>query len=174
MLAVFIISAIRKLLLGRVFGSDAEGDCAVINVVGKSVNHHGKNHNDILAGLLHREEGNDAVAQVLPAQALKENPADAKLQSKTDEEAAYKEEQFTAHVILGLEDPITVPQETVNDTEDVARDVGDTVGKPEPGVENIESNQGDERVQHAYHSILEQLNASLSGLGFIYLHDNSF
>ena len=156
------------------FGIDPEGDEAVVGVVGQRVNDHSEYHNDVLTSLLHREEGDDVVGQVLPAETLEQDPADTQLQCQTDEETTDEEEELASEVILGLEYPIPVPQETVDDTEDVARDVGDTVRKAQFGVEQIERDQGDERVQHANHTVFQQLYARLAGLGLVYLHDNSF
>ena len=155
-------------------GVNAEGDSAVIDVVGKRIGYHGNNHDDVLAGLLHREEGDDVVRQALPAQALQQYPAHAQLQGQAQEEAADKEHELTLEIVLGLEDPIAVPQETVDDTKDVADHIGDTIGKFQLSVQDIEDDKRDQCVQHTDHSILEQLYARLTGFGFIDLHDNSF
>ena len=155
-----------------VFG--LEGDEAVVHVVGQCVGNHGNYHDDVLAGLLHREEGDDVIGQVLPAESLEQNPADAQLQGQANQEATDKEEKLSLEVIIGLEDPIAVPQETVDDTQHITRNVGDTVGQFQLGVEQIEGDQSDERIQNAYHTVFEQLNARLFGFFLVYLHDNSF
>ena len=151
-----------------------EGDEAVVGVVGEGVHDHGENHDYVLSGFLHREEGDDIVGEVLPAESLKQYPADAQLQSQTDEETADEEEELAPEVVVGLEDPVAVPQETVDDTEDVASDVRNAIRQAEPSIEKIEGDEGDERVQHAYHSVFEQLYARLSRFFLVYLHDNSF
>ena len=81
---------------------------------------------------------------------------------------------FSIGKVLGLEHPIAVPQETVDDTEDVSHDIRNTIGQAHLGVKQIEDHKRDERVQHANHSVFEQLYARLAGFGLIYLHDNSF
>ena len=162
-----------RLLARSTLGVNAEGDKAVVNVIGQRVGNHGYNHNDVLTGLLHREEWDNVVGKILPAQALEQYPADAQLQCQTNEESTNKQQQLTLEVVLGLEYPIAVPQETVDNTQHIARNVRDTVRKTHLGVEQIECHQGDERVQHAYHAVLEQLDSRLAGFGFIYLHDNS-
>jgi len=155
-------------------GVDTEGDKTIVSVVGKGVNHHGKNHDDILARLLHREERNDVIRKMFPTQSLEQNPADAQLQSQTDQKATDEQQQLALDIVLGLEDPITVPDKTVDDTQDISSDVGDTVGKSHLGVKEIESHQRDEGIQRPNHTVLEQLYSRLAGFGFIYLHDNSF
>ena len=151
-------------------GIDTEGDETVVGVIGQGIEHHGENHDDVLSCLLHGEEGDDIVAHVLPAEALEQDPADAQLQGKADEETANEQQELTFDVILGLEDPVAVPQETIDNAQDIARDVGDTIRQAKLGIEQIECDECDERVQHAYHAILEQLYARLAGFGLIYLH----
>ena len=153
---------------------DTEGNRAVVDIVGQCIGHHGNHHDDILACLLHGEEWDDIVRKVLPAKSLKENPADAELQSEANEETTHEQQQFPLEVVLGFEDPVAIPQETVDNTKDVADDIRDTVRKPHLGIEKIEHHKRDECVQHTYHSILEQLYSRLAGFGFIYLHDNSY
>lgn len=165
---------ITRLLVSCFLFVDAEGDGAIVDVVGKGVSHHGDHHDDVLTCLLHREEGNDVVGQILPAESFKQYPADTKLQSKTQEETADEKQQLSLEIVLGLEDPVAVPQETVDDTEDVTHDIRDTVGQTQSRVEQVEDDKRDERVKHTYHSIFEQLNARLSGFGLVNLHDNSF
>ena len=115
-------------------GIDTEGDEAVIGVIGKRVNHHGEYHDDVLTSLHHREEGDDVVGEVLPAESFKQNPADTELQSKADKETAHEQEELTLQVVLGLEHPIAVPQKTVNDTQNIARHVRYTIRKAKSGV----------------------------------------
>ena len=158
---------------GFVLGIDSEGDAAIVGIVRQRVNHHGENHDNVLTSLLHREERDDVVGQVFPTESFEQNPADAQLQRQADQETAYKQQQLALEVVLGLEHPVAVPQETVNDAEDVTHDIGDTVGQAHLGVENIENDERDECVQHTDHTILEQLYARLSGFVLIYLHDNS-
>ena len=90
---IFILLPSCKLsLLVRI---DAEGDEAVVSVVGQCVGNHGDHHDDVLASLLHREEGDDVVGETLPAEALEQNPTNAQLQGQADEETADKEHQLT-------------------------------------------------------------------------------
>ncbi len=56
---------------------DAECDETIVGIVGQGVENHGENHDDILTSLLHREEGDDIVWQILPAKTLKQDPTDA-------------------------------------------------------------------------------------------------
>ena len=155
-------------------GIDTEGDETVVDVVGQRVSYHGKNHDNVLTCLLHREEGDDVVGQVLPAQAFEQDPAHAQLQCQADQETADKQQQFTPDVILTLEYPIAVPHKTVDHAQDIAYHIGDTVRQSQLGVQQIESHKRDKRVGCTYHCIFEQLYARLAGFGFIYLHDNSF
>ena len=60
-----------SLLAWGALGVDAEGNEAVVHIVGQSVGYHGKDHNDVLAGLLHREEGYHIVGQVFPTETFK-------------------------------------------------------------------------------------------------------
>ena len=155
-------------------GVNAEGDKAVVGIVGQRVNHHSKYHDDVLTSLSHREERDDVIGQALPAQALEQNPTDAQLQCQTDQEATDKEQQLALEIVLGLEYPVAVPQETVDYTEDVTHDIRDAISQPQARVQYIEHDQSDKRVQHTYHAILEQLYARLSSLVLVNLHDNSF
>ena len=157
-----------------IIGNLAESDKAVVGVIGKRINNHSEKHNDVLARLLHGEEGNNIVGQTLPTEALKQYPADNELQSKANQETADEEQQLSLEIVLGLEYPITVPEETVDDTQHITCYIGDAIREAQLGVEKIESSQGDERVERAYHSIFEQLYARLAGFGFIYLHNDSY
>ena len=142
--------------LARVgIGVNSEGDSAVVDIVGKCVSHHSHNHDDVLTGLLHREEGDDIVWQILPSETFEQNPADAKLESKTEQETADEEEQLALEVVLGLEHPVTVPQETIDDTEDVAYHIRDTIGEAHLGIEQIEDHERDERIEHANHTVFQ-------------------
>ena len=102
---------------------DAEGDETVVGIIGQGIENHGENHNDILASLLHGEEWNDVIGQVFPSKTLKQYPADAQLQREANEETAYKKEEFASKVVLGLEYPVAVPQEAVDDTKDIAHHI---------------------------------------------------
>ena len=142
--------------LARVgIGVNSEGDSAVVDIVGKCVSHHSHHHDDVLTGLLHREEGDDIVWQILPSETFEQNPADAKLESKTEQETADEEEQLALEVVLGLEYPVAVPQETIDDTEDVAHHIRDTIGETHLGIEQIEDHERDERIEHANHTVFQ-------------------
>ena len=105
-----------------------ERDAAVVGVVGQRINNHGENHNDVLASFLHREEGDNVIGKALPSHSLKQNPANAQLQGKTHQESANEKQQFTPQVVFRLEYPVAVPQETVDNAQYIARDIGDSIG----------------------------------------------
>ena len=124
----------------------AEGNAAIVDVVRQCVSDHGKYHDDVLAGLTHREERDHVIGEILPSHTLEQYPADAQLQGQAHEKSADKEKQLTSEVVLGLEYPVAVPQKTVDDTQNVTSNIGDTVRQSESGIEKIECDKGDERI----------------------------
>ena len=148
----------------------AEGDEAVVGVIGEGVENHTDDHDDILSCVLHREPG--YFSHILHAATLEEYQTDETLQHPAEEKSSDEESGFAPEVASRFEHPPPVPHEAIDNAQHVACRVAQAVWQAQECVHDVEGGKRDESVARAYHSVLKELNySSCRGLSY---HKNSY